>query len=310
MKDWKPIKSVLLFLLLYPIVLGANIREELGAIIKATTNKGDGILAKVDTVFTKKWKSKGLKFRWHRSIKGANDYQLLDEKWGTFHVFDITATPGIWYEYRVEVKGKGRKNPFLYPTAPVVGYRPPSSGKTIDASMKMSKPYQYRGEIYIDFDFIGEDGEVVPPDSTVYHIKYDGQREAAWMFDLGNGSFQPVFGEFETTLPRIRIKKLPGMQQMNICIRIIQQQGLSHFICRTLDLRRLPNKRPPKAVASLEEKSPAFKMGTSGKLIILPNGNRKSDPYKGERRLAKLVPFSDAVNRRRSQKQRIIRRVS
>lgn len=310
MKDWKPIKSVLLFLLLYPIVLGANIREELGAIIKATTNKGEGILAKVDTVFTKKWKSKGLKFRWHRSIKGANDYKLLDEKWGTYHVFDITATPGVWYEYKVEVKGKESTIIFLDTTAPVVGYRPPSSGKAIDASMKMSKPYQYRGEIYIDFDIIGEDGEVVPPDSTVYHIKYDGQREAGWMFDLGKGSLQQVSGELETTLPRIRIKKLPGMQQMHICIRIIQDKGLSRFICRTLDLRKLPNKRPLKAVASLEQKSPVLKTGTSGKLIMLPNRNRKSDPYRDERRLAKLVPFSEAATRRQSQKQRIIRRVS
>ena len=88
MKD-KPIRSVLLFLLLYPIVLGANIREELGAIVKATTNKGEGILAKVDTVLMRNWKAAGMKFRFHRSIMGANNYKVLNEKWGTYEIFDV-----------------------------------------------------------------------------------------------------------------------------------------------------------------------------------------------------------------------------
>ncbi|MBX2871785.1 MAG: hypothetical protein KTR30_06795 [Saprospiraceae bacterium] len=309
MKDWKPIKSVLLFLLLYPIVLGANIREELGAIIKATTNKGEGILAKVDTVFTKKWKSKGLKFRWHRSIKGANDYKLLDEKWGTFHVFDIAATPGIWYEYKVEVKGKGSAIFFLSSTSPVVGYRPPSSGKAIAAAFKMAAPYQYKGEIYIDFDFKDENGGWVLPDSAVYHIQYDAELDKGWVFDLGNGSIKTQYGELETTQSRIKIKKLAGLKKMEICIRMIQNGRLSRFFCTSLDLRKLPNKRPTD-MALLGPAQPILEQGTSGKTLSLPKRNHKNDPFKEERRLAKLVPFSKAAIRRQSQKQRLFRRVS
>ncbi len=309
MKDWKPIKSVLLFLLLYPIVLGANIREELGAIIKATTNKGEGILAKVDTVFTKKWKSKGMKFRWHRSIKGANDYKLLDEKWGTYHVFDIAATPGIWYEYKVEVKGKGSTAFFLSPAAPVIGYRPPSTTKAIAAIFNMAEPYQYRGDIYIDFDFRDGNGGFVLPDSAVYHIQYDTEVDRSWVFDLGDGSSKPVFVELETTQSRIKIKKLPGMKKMDICIRMISDGGVSRFFCKTLDLRKLPNKRP-KDIALLGPTHPTLEKETSEKVFQLPYGNHKSDPFKEGKRLAKLVPFSDHVTRRRSQKQRIIRRVS
>lgn len=122
MKDWKLIKFVLLFLLFYLIVLGVNIREELGVIIKVIINKGEGILVKVDMVFIKKWKFKGMKFRWYWSIKGVNDYKLFDEKWGIYYVFDIVVIFGIWYEYKVEVKGKGSMVFFLFFVVFVIGY--------------------------------------------------------------------------------------------------------------------------------------------------------------------------------------------
>ncbi len=304
MKDWKPIKSVLLFLLLYPMVLGANIREELGAIIKATTNKGEGILAKVDTVFTKKWKSNGLKFRWHRSIKGANDYKLLDEKWGTYHVFDIAATPGIWYEYKVEVKGKGSTVFFLSPRAPVIGYRPPSTSEPLGAAFKMAKPFQFKGEIYIDFDFKDGNGDLVLPDSAVYHIQYETEEEKAWMFNLGNGSVKPVYRAVETTQSRMRIRKLPGMKTINFCVRMIRGGQLSRFFCTNLDVRKLPH-RNPKDIALLRPIHPVLEKNRSSKIIRLPTENHEPDPFKEERRLAKLVSISDAAVRRQSQKQRM-----
>lgn len=248
MKD-KPIRSVLLFLLLYPILLEANIKLELEAVVKATTNKGEGILAKVDTVFMRKWKAAGMKFRFHRSIKGANDYKILDENWGTYKIFDV-ATPGIWYEYKVEVREKGNAPFFLRSRDPVVGYRPPSNGKAIAAEFSVANPFQYRGYIYIDFDFKGADGQLVLPDSAVYHIKYDTLADKAWFFDLGNGPNQIVHVEVETTQSRIKIKKLSGMQSLAICVRMIQQKGITRFFCTTLDLRKLPHKRP-KAVALL-----------------------------------------------------------
>lgn len=308
MKD-KPIRSVLLFLLLYPIVLGATIREELGAIVKATTNKGEGILAKVDTVLMRNWKAAGMKFRFHRSIKGANDYKVLNEKWGTYKIFDI-ATPGIWYEYKVEVVEKSGDTFFLTPMEPIVGYRPPSKGKNskaMAAECRIADPFQYRGHVYIDFEFKGENGRLVLPDSAVYHIKYDTQEDKGWMFDLGNGSLQAVHVEVETTQSRIKIKKRPGMKFLNICVRMIQEGGITRFFCTTLDLRKLPNKRPKDIAMRKLYQGDDSEAGTERGSSTLPMQN--DDPFRYSR-LAKVVPFSEALNRRRSQKQRIMRRVS
>jgi len=307
MKD-KPIRSVLLFLLLYPIVLSATIREELGAIVKATTNKGEGILAKVDTVLMRNWKAAGMKFRFHRSIKGADDYKVLNEKWGTYKIFDV-ATPGIWYEYKVEVVEKSGDTFFLTPMEPIVGYRPPSKGKgkAMAAEYRIADPFQYRGHVYIDFEFKGENGRLVLPDSAVYHIKYDTHEDKGWMFDLGNGSLHAVHVEVETTQSRIKIKKRLGMEFMNICVRMIQDGGITRFFCTTLDLRKLPNKRP-KDIA-LRNYSPGkdSEAGVGRRSSTLPM--QKEDPFRYSK-MAKVVPFSAALIRRRSQKQRIMRRVS
>lgn len=254
----KPIGSVLLFLFLNTILLKAHAESAKEAIVEATTNKGEGILVEVDTVFVKKWQALGMRFRFYRSIKGVNDYMILDEKWGTYQKFDVTATPGIWYEYKVEVLEKGGARFFLKVKGPVEGFRPPSSSKVISTDLIMAKPYQYRGEIYIDFYFKGENGGWILPNGAVYNVKYKTQEKKAWMFDLGKGPLHPVFGEIETRGSRFKFKKRPGMESIEICIRMIQKGRLSPFFCTTVDLDQLPHKWP-KDIALLKLSRPMGK---------------------------------------------------
>ena len=242
MKDFNRKRSLLAILILYPILLVANIKMELTAKIKATTDKTQGILTMVDTILMKGWKAAGMKFRFYRSITGANDFKPLHDEFGTFQVFDIEATPGIWYEYKVEVLEKGGTPFFLRPLEPVKGFRPPS--KSIATQFNWVKPYQYKGNIYLDWDFSDEKGHLILPDSATYHIKYDTEAVQSWFSTLGLSSAAEIHRELETTQSRLRIKILPGMKKILFCARMAQNGGISRFYCIEFDLAELPEKKP------------------------------------------------------------------
>jgi len=103
----------------------------LTSIARASINNRDGILIRVDTIQVSNWKAQGMKFRFHRSLMGVNDYELLDEKWGSYQLFDINATPGIWYEYGIEVQENDGAPLFLSPDDPILGYRPPATNPRV-----------------------------------------------------------------------------------------------------------------------------------------------------------------------------------
>lgn len=243
MKDSHRKRSLLVILILYPIFLVANIKMEIAAKIKATTDKTQGIFTMVDTILMKGWKAAGMKFRFHRSITGANDFKQLHENWGPYQLFDVEATPGIWYEYKVEVLEKGaKKSYFLTPLEPVKGFRPPS--KPIAAQFHWTKPHTYKGHIYLDWNFLDENGNLILPDSATYHVKYDTEAEQNWMYSMGTPSNVKIHKELETSQSRLIIKILPGMKTIFFCGRVAQKNGISRFHCVEILLADLEEKEP------------------------------------------------------------------
>lgn len=305
MKD-KPIRSVLLFLLLYPIVLGANIREELGAIVKATTNKGEGILAKVDTVLMRNWKAAGMKFRFHRSIMGANNYKVLNEKWGTYEIFDV-ATPGTWYEYKVEVIAKEGDTFFLIPTTPVVGYRPPAG--TFPTYFDMERLSQDENYLYINTHFKDANGNSVFSDDAIIHIRV--KEGLPWYESQGvTQKYQDI--ESKTRNPNLRIKKQAGAAEVEASFMLEKNDSISNFHHRKIDLRTVPFRKPKIKVRPKIKKGPVVKNRTKGgvaPLFVMSNYSKFKTPT--ELPLDRFaIPFCFDAIRRQSQKQRIIRRVS
>jgi len=215
---------------------------ELASKIKATTDKTQGIFTRVDTILMKGWKKAGMKFRFYRSITGANDFKRLHENWRTYQLFDVEATPGIWYEYKVEVLEKGaKKSYFLTPLEPVKGFRPPN--KSIAAQFHWAKPYKYKGDIYLDWDFSDENGVLVLPDSAVYHVKYDTEAQNNWFSTIRSPSSLKINREFETTQSRLVIKVLPKMDQIMICIKIITPTGVSRFFCTEIKVSEIETRK-------------------------------------------------------------------
>lgn len=227
---------------------------ELTAKIKATTDKTQGILTMVDTILMKGWKAAGMKFKFYRSITGANDFKPLDDDFGTFQVFDIEATPGIWYEYKVEVLEKGGTPFFLTSLEPVKGFRPPS--KSLATQFNWTKPYKYKGNIYLDWNFSDENGNLILPDSAIYHIKYDTEVEQNWMSSMGTPSNVKIHKELETSQSRLIIKILPGMKTILFCGRVAQKKGIGRFHCVEIQLAGLEEKKP--GLAGVIPKKPMY----------------------------------------------------
>ncbi len=309
MKDSHRKKSLLVILTLYPIFLVANIKMELAAKIKATTDKTQGIFTMVDTILMKGWKAAGMKFRFYRSITGANDFKQLHENWGTYQLFDIEATPGIWYEYKVEVLEKGGTPFFLTPLEPVKGFRPPS--KSIAGAFNWTKPYQYKGNMYLDWDFSDENGNLILPDSATYLVKYETEAQESWFSTLGVPSTVKIQRVFETTQSRLVIKILPGMEKVTFCTMVAQQGGVSRFHCVVIDIRNLPKRKPGLAWSTpVKPKNDYPGLIPRGKLAeaYVAAKSVKNDSFKAKQK--EWCWRNRMARARMPQKQRIFRRVS
>ncbi len=235
-------RFTILIFVLYHTVLTASAKK-MEARIKATIDKSEGIFTRVDTIFQPAWKTIGLEFKIFRRIFGTKEYKPLEKEWGTYHVFDVSATPGIWYEYIIKVRENKKSEPyFLNQNNPVKGFRPPS--KTIAATCNFVESFEYKDNIYIDFDFFDALGNMILPDHATYHIQYDTEQEKNWFLPLGKSTLEKVHHELETTQSRLLIKKVAGMKKIRICVRVIQNGGISRLFCHEVNLAKLPKKKP------------------------------------------------------------------
>jgi|GEM_PF-1586001 len=307
MKGFNLKRSLLIILALYPSFLVANIKMELAAKIKATTDKTQGIFTMVDTILMKRWKAAGMKFRFYRSITGANDFKRLHENWRTYQLFDVEATPGIWYEYKVEVLEKGAKKPyFLTPLEPVKGFRPPST--SIAAQFHWAKPFKYKGHIYLDWNFSDENGNLILPDSATYHVKYDTEAEQDWIYSMGTPSKVKIHKELETSQSRLIIKILPGMKTILFCGRVAQKGGISRFHCMEIVPSTLEEKKP--GLAGLTPRKPKYHQLDSllsGQLAMGTLQSRRYNTYQVEKESRGLNPRMGQA--RVPRKQRLVSNV-
>lgn len=241
MKDWKPICSLLLCLILQSQLLVGHVSMDLEARIIATTDNKEGIYAEVDTLLMKKWKEGNLKYRFYRRLKGAKEFDLIGEGWGTYHVFDVTA-PGLWYEYKVEVLENGVDSFFLSTTEPVWGYRPPSG--TMKLQFEIVDFYKYQDTLYIDFDFLREDGTLIFSDSALYHIQYQMEKQKVWYESLGINETEEVKQSIDRKNSRIHLAIPPGMQDIKFYFLMHQKGKTSKFFNWKFDIRNVPIKKP------------------------------------------------------------------
>ncbi|NRB50886.1 MAG: hypothetical protein HRU41_24665 [Saprospiraceae bacterium] len=306
MKFRKPIRSILLFVLLYPSFLKAHAVSQLDAILKASTTNREGILTRVVNLSRAKWKMQGLQFRFHRRIRGTKKFHLLNEKWGTYQKFDITAVPGVWYEFVIEVRGKGLPATIL-DVEPVSGFRPPAG--IIPTYFGMENLSQDEEYLYLNSHFKDTNGNSLFSDEAIIHIR---TREKLPWYEIHGIHQEYLYKEFTAGNPNVRIKKSLGTTEIEACLMLQKKDSISVFHCRKIDLGTVPVRKSKSKPASKGKKDPmAYEPDLKGRApgYVMRTYSKFLASAKFHQGLL-LSPFSTYAIRCQSQKQRIIRRVS
>ncbi|HMQ91029.1 MAG TPA: peptidoglycan-binding domain-containing protein [Flavilitoribacter sp.] len=258
----------------------------ISGVLKASKTNPEGIFVRVDSISLDKTDLKRLKFKFYRREEGnGKSYESLQNEFNpSWNFFDNTATPGIWYEYEVEVIRMEQRE-ILLTKEVVKGYRPPKK-KMASETPVVSDPFRVGDHIVVRWSFPGS-GLANKLGKTAYKIQYTDDPLLEYSTSEGFGlKKKQVFREEFKEDAELIIPFKPGMKLIRLCIKMFSPNGETKFFykliridkksLKTLDRAQLEpvrNEENSLQWASSDPNPPNFEPGKCYSISFLPGNS-------------------------------------